>query len=148
MSTLEHRVDEFLHAPLAGAFLVLAARNDLGTDQLADPATACTLASTALCELNPWSGGRRPAAVRADVLAAARPVRPLLADVLADERTSWWDAPLQRDAQLLLTGREDRRPGPFDVPVPAGPVSGWEAYAQKPTHALITSPAAAHRCRR
>ncbi|MGY2079118.1 hypothetical protein [Modestobacter sp. SYSU DS0657] len=140
MATLEHRVDEFLRAPLAAAFLVLAARNDLGTDQLADPATACTLASAALCELNPWSGGRRPAAVRADVLADARPLlADVLADVLADERNSWWDAPLQRDAQLLLTGREDRRPGPFDVAVPTGPLSGWETYAQKPAHALITS---------
>ncbi|OMQ14593.1 hypothetical protein A7K94_0215560 [Modestobacter sp. VKM Ac-2676] len=139
MSALEHRVEDFLQAPLAAAFLVLAARNDLAADQLADPATACTLASTALCELNPWSGGRRPTAVRADVLMAARPLRPLLTDVLADERNSWWDAPLQRDAQLLLTGREDRRPEPFDVPVPTGPVSGWETYAQKPAHALITS---------
>ncbi|MGY1748325.1 hypothetical protein [Modestobacter sp. SYSU DS0511] len=139
MSGLEHRVDEFLQAPLAAAFLVLAARNDLGADQLADPATACTLASSALCELNPWSGGARPADVRADALAAARPLRPLLADVLADERNSWWDAPLQRDAQLLLTGREDRRPEPYHLPVPTGAVSRWETYAQKPAHGLITS---------
>ncbi|GAA4748619.1 hypothetical protein GCM10023328_33750 [Modestobacter marinus] len=139
MSALEQRIEDFLQAPLAAAFLVLADRNDLDGDQLADPATACTLASTALRELNPWSGGTRPAVVRADVLEAARPLRSLLAAVLADERNSWWDAPLQRDAQLLLTGREDRQPDPFQVPVPVGPIGSWETYAQKPVHALITS---------
>ncbi|WP_345433902.1 hypothetical protein, partial [Modestobacter marinus] len=139
MATLEHRIENFLRAPLGAAFFVLAARNNLTADQLADAATTCTLASTALRELDPWSGGSRPAAVRADAIEAARPLRSLLAAVLADERNAWWDAPLQRDAQLLLTGREDRQPDPAKVPVPTGPISSWETYAQKPLHALITS---------
>lgn len=128
-----------MRAPLAAAFFVLAARNDLNADQLADPATSCTLASAALRELNPWSGGRRPAAVRADVLEAARPLRSRVAAVLADERNAWWDAPLRRDDQLLLVGREDRQPDPAEVPAPTGAISSWEIYAQKPLHGLVTS---------
>ncbi|WP_299959969.1 hypothetical protein [uncultured Modestobacter sp.] len=139
MATLEHRIADFLEAPLAAALFVLAARNNVTADQLADPATSCTLASIALRELNPWSGGSRPSIVRADVLKGVRPLRSLVADVLADERNAWWGAPLQHDDQLLLVGREDRQPDPAEVPAPTGAISSWETYAQKPRHGLVTS---------
>ncbi|NAZ75483.1 hypothetical protein GTQ99_08615 [Kineococcus sp. T13] len=137
MPALQHRLEDFLRAPVAAAFFVLASRNDLSVDDLADPATACTAASTALRELNPWSG-TAPAA-RTAAVAAARSLRPLIRSVLSDERNSWWQAPLRHDAQLLLTGQEDQQPTPDAVPVPTGAIAAWESYAQKPLQSLITS---------
>ena len=137
VSALEHRIEDFLHAPLAAAFFVLADRNDLGPDQLADPATACTLAATALSVLDPWTGDAPT--LRASVLDAVRPLQPLLRDVLTDERNTWWQAPLQRHAQLSLTAHGEARPHPAEIPVPTAALDLWETYAQKPTGALITS---------
>lgn len=118
MPALEHRVDEFLQAPVAAAFPVLAQRNGLTADDLAGPATACTVAGTALRELNPWSGTAPWA--RTAAVDAARSLRPLVRSVLTDERNHWWQAPLSRDRQLLFTGQEDQQPAPDAVPVPTG----------------------------
>lgn len=89
MPVLEHRIDDFMQAPVAAAFLFLAERNNLTPDDLADPATACTVASTALRKLTPWTGTARFA--RATALEAARSLRPLMHAVLTDERTTWWE---------------------------------------------------------
>ncbi|PRY14105.1 hypothetical protein [Kineococcus rhizosphaerae] len=137
MTALADRVEEFQSAPVAAAFFVLAHRNDLTPDDLADPAVACAAASTALRELNPWSG--TAAWVRDAAVEAARPLRSLVREVLSDERNTWWRAPVRGGSQLLLTGREDRGPEPADVPVPTGPVDPWETYAQKPLRPVITS---------
>jgi hypothetical protein len=137
VSTLEHRVEEFLHAPLAAAFFVLADRDDLGPEHLADPSTASTLAATAVSELDPWTGDAE--ALRIAAVDAVTSLRPLVHQVLADERNDWWQSPLQRRSQLLLRGCEDRQPDPTTVPVPSGALSRWETYAQKPAAALTTS---------
>jgi len=137
MTALEHRLDDFLRAPVAAAFFLLAERNDLTPDDLADPATACTLGSTAVRELNPWTGTAHYA--RTAAMDAVMSLRPLVLSVLGDERNSWWQAPLHRDAQLLLRGQEDRQPAQDAVPAPQGAIDSWETYAQKPLHALITS---------
>ncbi|WP_432575184.1 hypothetical protein [Kineococcus sp. SYSU DK005] len=137
MPGMEHRLEDFLRAPVAAAFFVLAQRNDLSADDLADPATACTAASTALRELNPWSGTAPTA--RTAAVDAAQCLRPLVRSVLADARNAWWQAPLRREAQLLLTGHEDHQPAPEAVPVPTGAIAAWETYAQKPLRSLITS---------
>ncbi|WP_344478429.1 hypothetical protein [Kineococcus aurantiacus] len=137
MSVLEHRLEDFLHAPLAATFFVLAERNDLGPDHLADPATACTLAATALAVLDPWTGDAPT--LRASALDAAQPLRPLVREVLTDERNTWWQAPPQQQAQLSLTAQDEARPHPAEITVPTGALERWETYAQKPTGALITS---------
>jgi hypothetical protein len=137
MPVLQNRIEDFLQAPVAAAFFVLAERNDLTSDDLADPPTACTVASTAVRGLNPWTG-TAPSA-RASALEAAQSLRPLIYEVLADERNTWWQAPLQRRRQLLLRGQEDRQPVPDRVPILRGAVSPWETYAQKPLHGLLTS---------
>jgi hypothetical protein len=134
---LDSRVDEFLRAPAAAAMFVLAADRGLDPQRLAEPATAIALASTALRELNPWTGAA--AAQRAHALAAVGPLRALVNAVVADPRNAWWSAPLDRTAQLLLTGDDEPRPDPMDVPVPAGPSTEWEGYAQKPLPGVATS---------
>ncbi len=131
------RLEEFLDAPLAAAFFVVADHDGLGADDLADPATACTLAATAVGELDPWSGDAPR--VRARAVEAVRDLRPLVRRVLADERNTWWQAPLRREAQLHLAGRDDRVPDASAVPVLQGPLNRWETYAQRGEHTLITS---------
>ncbi|WP_369054614.1 hypothetical protein [Kineococcus terrestris] len=137
MSDLADRLEEFLRAPLAAAFFVVAGFDGLDADDLADPATASTVAATAVGELEPWTG--EAARVRARAVEAVQDLRPLVRRVLGDERNAWWDAPLRREAQLHLRGRDDRAPDPLAVPVPRGPLSAWETYAQRGEHALITS---------
>ena len=48
---------------------VLADRNGLGVDELADPAVACQLATLAVRSLSPWSTSEPAAAVRERALA-------------------------------------------------------------------------------
>ena len=137
MSALEHRLEDFLHAPLAATFFILAERNDLSPEHVADPATACALAATALGVLDPWSGDAPT--LRASALDAARTLHPLVREVLTDERNTWWQAPLQRHAQLSLTAQDEARPHPGQITVPTAAPAPWETYAQKPAGALITS---------
>jgi len=138
---LRHRVDEFVAAPVAAAFFVLADRYGLDADQLAEPDTATALASCAVRELNPWSG----TAVhdRARVLGEAPRLRALVTDVLTDPRTTWWSAPLQLDAQLLLLDQRALTttppPDPWQVPEPGGANDEWQTYAQRPLHQVITT---------
>jgi hypothetical protein len=54
--SLDTRVDSFMRAPAAAAMFVLADRLGLSAERLAAPATATALASTALGDLNPWTG--------------------------------------------------------------------------------------------
>ncbi|MDQ3319063.1 MAG: hypothetical protein M3515_02235 [Actinomycetota bacterium] len=65
---------------------------------------------TATGDLSPWNGGEPAAGVRERALALARPLRDLATDVLADPRNTWWAAPLDRSAQLLLTDTDTRLP--------------------------------------
>ncbi|MGS0685328.1 hypothetical protein ACVBEQ_09305 [Nakamurella sp. GG22] len=139
MTELGERLDEFSQAPVAAALFVLAARNGLRPDDLADPQTVAVLASQAICQLNPWCGNGEPAAARREAVEAVRSQQRLIADVLADERNAWWAAPLHRDGQLLLTDRKDAGVDPMRIRAPFGAVSNWETYAQKPGSAVITS---------
>jgi hypothetical protein len=135
--TPDTRVDDFLRAPVAAAMFVLAGRLGLGVDRLAEPATATALATAAQRDLNPWTG--EAAANRVRVLALAQPLRDLVTAVVTDPRNAWWSAPLDRQAQLLLTGQDDPQPDPQDLRPPRGPNTGWETYAQKPLRSLVTS---------
>ena len=116
-------------APAAAAFFVLADHHGLDADALTDPATASVLAASALSDLDPWTG-QQPQ-VRARALELVRPLRPLVAEVLADPRNAWWDAPVDRARQLRVTDR-DVDPGIPTAPTGAGADSWWETYAQQP----------------
>ncbi|GAA1255546.1 hypothetical protein GCM10009677_01790 [Sphaerisporangium rubeum] len=129
------RVDDFMRAPMAAAMFVLAGRQGFDADRLAEPATVTALTTTAQHDLNPWY--RDAAAERTRALTLVRPLHDLVTKVVTDPRNAWWSAPLDRHTQLLLTGRDDRRRD--DLRVPTGPNDGWETYAQRPAHAVITS---------
>jgi hypothetical protein len=134
---LDTRVDDFLQAPAAAAMFVLADRLGLNAERLAEPATASALASTALRELNPWTGQAATNRVRA--LALVQPLRDLVTAVVTDRRNAWWAAPLDRGAQLHLTGQDDPHPDPMHLQAPDGPNDAWETYAQKPLRSIATS---------
>ena len=141
MSGLPDRVEDFLGAPVAAVMFAIAGRNNLGVDALADPGTACVLASQALSELNPWAGDGSAATTREQALDVmrSRPISELVGNVLADPRNSWWNTPLDRARQLFLRGQDDQVADPWQIPVPAGPITGWETYAQKPERPVITT---------
>ncbi|HEY5987198.1 MAG TPA: hypothetical protein VIV12_12615, partial [Streptosporangiaceae bacterium] len=134
MRPLDARVNDFMQAPAAAAMFVLADRLGL---RLAEPATATALASTALQDLNPWTG--QAAANRARALALAQSLRDLVTAVVTDLRNTWWSAPLDRSAQLLLTGQNDPQRDPMHLQTPEGPIDAWETYAQKPLRSIATS---------
>jgi hypothetical protein len=138
---LPDRVEDFLRAPLAAVMFAMAEGNNLGVDALADPGTACVLASWALSELNPWDGDGSAARTREQALAVvrSRPISELVSNVLADPRNSWWSAPLDRTRQLFLRGQNDQVADPRQISVPVGPITGCETYAQKPERAVITT---------
>jgi hypothetical protein len=131
------RVHDFMLAPAAAAMFVLADRIGLNAGRLAEPATAAALASTALRDLNPWD--EEAAANRVRALALVQPLRDLVAAVVTDLRNAWWSAPLDRGAQLLLTGPGDPQRDPMQLQAPEGPIDAWETYAQKPLRSVATS---------
>jgi hypothetical protein len=126
-----------MQAPAAAAMFVLADRLGLNAERLAEPATATAMASTALLDLDPWTGDA--AANRARVLALVQPLRGLVTAVVTDVRNAWWSAPLDRGGQLLLTGRGDPQRDPMHLQAPHGPNGAWETYAQKPAKNVATS---------
>jgi hypothetical protein len=135
--SLDTRVDNFMQAPAAAAMFVLADRLGLNAERLAEPATVTALASAALRDLNPWTG--EAAANRVRALALVQPLRDLVTAVVTDLRNAWWSAPLDRGAQLLLTGQDDPQRDPMHLQPPHGPIDAWEAYAQKPLRSIATS---------
>jgi hypothetical protein len=135
--SLDTRVDEFMQAPVAAAMFVLAGRLGLSAGRLAAPATVTALASTALRDLNPWGG--EAAANRGRAVTLVRPLRDLVTAVVTDVRNAWWSAPLDRGAQLLLTGQDDPQRDPMHLQAPQGPNDRWETYAQKPAASIATS---------
>jgi hypothetical protein len=137
VDSLDSRVDDFMRAPAAAAVFVLADRLGLDAGRLAEPATVTALASRALGDLNPWTGAA--AASRARALALVRPLHDLVTAVVTDPRNAWWSAPLDRAAQLLLTGHNDPQREPLRLDPPQGPGEAWETYAQKPLHRIATS---------
>lgn len=40
---------------------------------------------------------------------------------------------------MLLRGQDEYPADPWHIPVPAGPISRWETYAQKPEHGMMTT---------
>jgi hypothetical protein len=137
VGSLDTRVGNFMQAPAAAAMFVLADRLGLNAGRLAEPATATALASTALRSLNPWTG--EAAANRVRALALVQPLRDLVTAVVTDLRNAWWSAPLDRGAQLLLTGQDDPQRDPLHLQAPEGPIDAWETYAQKPLRSIATS---------
>jgi hypothetical protein len=135
--SLDTRVDNFMQAPAAATMFVLADRLGLDAERLAEPASATALASAALGDLNPWTG--EAAANRVRALALVQPLRDLVTAVVTDLRNAWWSAPLDRGAQLLLTGQDDPQAVLMHLPVPEGPIDAWETYAQKPLRSIATS---------
>jgi hypothetical protein len=131
------RVDDFMLAPAAAAMFVLADRLGFDAERLAEPATATALASTALRDLNPWSG--EAAACRSSALARVQPLRGLVSAVVTDLRNAWWSASVDRSAQLFLTGQADPQLDPMRLHAPQGPIDAWESYAQKPVGGISTS---------
>jgi hypothetical protein len=126
-----------MQAPVAAAMFVLAHRLGLSAGRLAAPATATALASTALRDLYPWDGEAAASRVRA--VALVQPLRNLVTLVVTDHRNAWWSAPLDRGAQLLLTGQDDPQREPMHLQIPEGPIDAWETYAQKPIGSIATS---------
>jgi hypothetical protein len=137
MRSLDTRVEDMMQAPVAAAMFVLADRLGLDAGRLAAPATATALASTAMRDLNPWDGESATSRVRA--LALVQPLRDLVTAVVTDVRNAWWSAPLDRGAQLLLTGQADPQRDPMHLQAPQGPNNAWETYAQKPIASIATS---------
>ena len=115
----------------------LADRHGLDAEGLAEPATASAVASTALRDLNPWAGEAATSRIRA--LTEVQSLRDLVTSVVTDPRNAWWSAPLDRGAQLLLTGQGDHPRDPMRLLVPTGPNTEWETYAQKSLSGVVTS---------
>ena len=82
------------------------------------------LGEHALRDLDPWDG--EAAANRVRALALVRPLRDLVTAVVTDVRDSWWSAPLDRGAQLLLTSQDDPQRDPLHLQAPQGPNDAWE----------------------
>jgi hypothetical protein len=122
--------DELLASPLACAFFLLAAREQLPVEEASRPAMADALVAEVAIELNPWTS--YAVAARAEVLARAPEVRSLAGAVLADPASAWWWAPLGR-RQVAVGGPAD----PTHVPAIAS--SPWAEYGQRPYPRLVTS---------
>lgn len=95
------------------------------------------LASTAMRDLCPWDV--EAAANRERALTLVRPLRDLVTGAVTDVRNAWWSAPLDRRAQLLLSGQDDPQRDPVHLQVPEGPSDAWEVYAQRPIAGITTS---------
>ena len=122
--------DELLASPLACAFFLLAAREQLPVGEVCRPPTADALVAEVAIQLGPWTS--HAAEARAEVLARAHEVRALAGAVLADPRSAWWWAPLGR-RQVAIGGPAD----PTHVPTVAS--APWAEYGQRPYPRLVTS---------
>ena len=124
---VEQVVAAVVGGPVGAGLFVAADQQRLGVADLADPATVSTLASiVADRDLDPWTAGG-PVRRREWVLDEAARLRPLVATVVSDPRTSWWWAPLDRDGQLALTDPATDTA----VTEAVGPATTWEIYAQR-----------------
>jgi hypothetical protein len=85
---------------------------------------ADALVAEARIQLNPWTSYAVEA--RAEVLARASEVRAPAGDLLADPRTAWWWAPIDR-RQIAVGGPAD----PDHVPTIAS--SAWAGYGRART---------------
>ena len=103
----------------------------LTAEDLADPAIAMAVASTAMRKLNPWSGGA--AYERAAALDNVKGVEGLVAAVVSDTRNAWWWLELERDRQLWVSDIT-LDPAAFELPVSAEH-QRWTIYAQHPNYA-------------
>lgn len=141
MPTDARTADAFLAAPAGQALLALVEGHGLAPADLADPLTAVHLVTSAMDLISRWDPVT-PA--RLERLALDSPARRPLAERLASApELDWWFAPLDRDAQLWssLAGSDYLEPG-LDRAT-AGPLSGFERYAHKPTPSILTSSAVA-----
>jgi hypothetical protein len=128
--TPQERLDLVIASPTAAAFFVCAAAAGLTADDLADPATAMAVASTAMNKLNPWSG--EAAYERAAALEKVKDLRGPVAAVVGDARNAWWWLDLQRDRQLWVSDIA-LDPAAFVLPVIATH-QRWTIYAQHPDY--------------
>jgi hypothetical protein len=127
----QERVDLVLASPTAAAMFVCAHAEGLTAENLADPATAMEVASTAMNKLNPWSG--QAVYERAAALDKVNGLRDLVAAVVGDTRNTWWWLDLQRERQLWVSDIT-LDPAAFVLPVPTK-YTRWMIYAQHPNYA-------------
>jgi hypothetical protein len=120
-----------LGSPTAAAMFGCADAAGLTADDLADPATAMAVASTAMRKLGPWSG--QAAWERDAALGEVNDLRDLVTAVVGDTRNTWWWADLQRDRQLWVSDIT-LNPAEFVLPVPTE-YTRWMIYAQHPNYA-------------
>ncbi|HEY5050368.1 MAG TPA: hypothetical protein VII50_05670, partial [Acidothermaceae bacterium] len=131
MLSPQERVDLVLASPTAAAMFVCAHAEGLTAENLADPATAMEVASTAMNKLNPWSG--QAVYERAAALDKVNGLRDLVAAVVGDTRNTWWWLDLQRERQLWVSDIT-LDPAAFVLPVPTK-YTRWMIYAQHPNYA-------------
>jgi hypothetical protein len=126
----QERVDLVLASPTAAAMFGCADAAGLTAEDLADPATAMAVASTAMQKLRPWSG--EAAYERAAARDNVEGLRDLVTAVVGDTRNTWWWADLQRDRQLWVSDIT-LDPASFVLPVPTQ-YTRWMIYAQHPNY--------------
>jgi hypothetical protein len=84
----QERVELVMESPAAAGVFACADAAGLTAEDLADPAIAMAVASTAMRKLNPWSG--EAAYERAAALEKANGLRELVTAVVSDTRNTWW----------------------------------------------------------
>lgn len=119
---------EMLDAPMGCAFLVLLSRSGLDPVVAVRPPAALDLAARARDLLDPWSGHQRETI--AEIIGAARRLRTLCEEVVAQADTDWWSSALDRERQLWVAHCSDRRRR--QVVTPSRPSGDGDAYAQRP----------------
>jgi hypothetical protein len=126
-------VEDFLAAPLACAFFVLAERLGVTPAEAARPATALELAARALYLLDPWSGHQD--ALAQVIKQQAQLARHFAATVTTDSEAAWWYSGLDRRSQVWLGSSAHKI---RDVRAPSWPASEREMFEQQPEHWFAT----------
>ena len=160
MGSIGTRVEDFLQAPAAAAMFVLADRLGFSAGSLAEPAAVTAPASTALRDLNPWTG--EAAANRIRAVALVRPLRDLVSAVVTDRRNAqdrvlfprhWFATALRQYlTSSEVVGRPGIEPGTYGLKVRrsdapgALPVQTDHQSARNAQNAQRTGETCVHEC--
>lgn len=136
---LDARASESQAAPAGIGFLLVVEETGLAPDVATQPETSVTIAALVQSELSPWrmDHDRQISAV----FAEGPRLIGLTRAVLAQEEAEWWFEPLDRRARRWISP-DGSAPDPGKLITPAGRLSHWERYAQKPEGGFFTSTAA------